>query len=91
MNAIRTMLLVVPILVSGYALLSIAALAGATVLAWDGAHLFFGGEPSQQVLRQRRHVTSVARAVTSLVSVLLVLVVIGVALATAVGVVVSLR
>lgn len=91
MNAIRTMLLVVPILASGYALLSIAALTGATVLAWDGAHLFLGGEPSQQVLRQRRHVTAVARAVTSLVSVLLVLVVIGVALATAVGVVVSLR
>mgnify|MGYP001559301016 CR=1 FL=1 len=91
MNAIPTMLLVVPILVSGYALLSIAALTGATVLAWDGAHLFFGGEPSREMLRQRRHVASVARAVTSLVSVVLVLVVIAVALATVVTVFLSLR
>ena len=90
MNALETML-VVPILVSGYALLSIAALAGATVLAWDGAHLFLGGEPSKQVLRQRRHVASVAGAVTSLVGALLVLVVIGVALAPAVTVFLSLR
>ena len=52
MNTIRTMLLVVPILASGYALLSIAALTGATVLAWDGAHLFLGGEPSHPTYTQ---------------------------------------
>lgn len=90
MNAIPTTLLVVPVLVSGYALLSMAALAGAMVLAWDGAHLFLAGDRSQRVLHQRRYVTSMTRAVTSLVGVLLVFLVIGLALVAAVTVAVSL-
>lgn len=91
MNAIPTMLLAVPILVSGYALLSIAALTGAMVLAWDGAHLFLAGDRSQKVLHQRHYVTSMTRALTSLVSVLLVFLVIGLTLAAALTVAVSLR
>jgi hypothetical protein len=91
MNAIPATLSVIPVLVSGYVLLSIATLTGATILAWDGAHLFLGDNMSRQVIRQRRHATSVARAVTSLVSVLVVLVVAGVVLATAVMAVVWLR
>jgi hypothetical protein len=90
MNAMETMLLVVPVLVSGYALLSLAALTGATVLAWDSAHLFLSGDRSQKVLHQRRYVTSMTQAIWSLVSFIVVLVVIGVALATAAAMVLSL-
>jgi hypothetical protein len=85
-----TMLLVVPVLVSGYALLSVAALMGATVLAWDSAHLFFSGDRSQKVLHQRQYVTSMTQAISSLVGVLVVLVMIGAALATAAALVLSL-
>ncbi len=70
MNAIPIMLLVVPVLVSGYVFLSMAALTGAAILAWDGAHLFMGSSSSPRVVHQRQYVTSMARALTWLISVL---------------------
>jgi hypothetical protein len=82
MNTMAMTLLVVPALVGGYALLSLAALIGATVLAWDGGHLFLSGDRSQKVLHQRRYAASMTQAISSLVGVLVVLVAIGVALAT---------
>lgn len=92
MSAISAMPLVIPLLLlSGYTLLISAALTGATILAYDCTHLFLGTAPSQQVLRQRRHVASLARAMTLLVSALVVLVVVGAVLATGVTVVVSLQ
>jgi hypothetical protein len=90
MNTMAMTLLAVPVVASGYAVLSLAALIGATVLAWDGGHLFLGGDRSQKVLHQRRYVSSMTDAISSLVGVLVVLVVIGVALASAAALVVSL-
>jgi hypothetical protein len=81
----NAILLAVPVLLGGYGLLGAAALTGATILAWDGAHLFLDGSTSQHVVHQRHYATSVARAVTWLTGVLVALVVSGIVVAAAVA------
>lgn len=78
-------LLVVPIVLGGYALMGVASLAGATVLAWDGAHLFLSRNTSPYVVHQRRYASSMARALTSMVGVLLVVLLVMVAVGIAVS------
>ena len=80
-------LLVVPIVLGGYALMGVAALAGATVLAWDGAHLFLSRNTSPYVVHQRHYASSMMRALTSMVSVLVVALLVMVAVGIAVSMV----